>query len=85
MALPFVVTVMPPYLIVYPTDVAEDVVATNTFGTWAEVMQVNSSTAGIAVGDIVFYIQNSVPTVTYTKDGTAYSVIDESNVLFIAP
>jgi hypothetical protein len=85
MPLPFSVTLMPPYLIMQSTTSTEDISSVNTPGRWAEVMQVNASTTGIAVGDVVYYIQDNSPQIVYTKDGTVYNLIDESNVYFIAP
>jgi co-chaperonin GroES (HSP10) len=84
MATPFSVTMRPPYLLVAPSVSGEEINNVSSFGKWAEVYEINSDTIGIAVGDIIYFLENSAPEIVY-KDGTTYYIVNESSVLFIEP
>jgi len=76
-------TMRPPYILVVGSVSIQELGNVNRFGVWAEVIEINSSTTGIAVGDIVYYLQDSAPTIVDTKDNTYYYVVDENKVMFI--
>ena len=76
-------TMRPPFILVISSESLQELGNVNRFGIWAEVIQVNSSTTGIAVGDIVYYLEEGSPTIVDTKDNQYYYIVDESKIMFI--
>lgn len=76
-------TMRPPYILVISSVSLQELGNVNKFGIWAEVVQINSSTTGISVGDIVYYLEGDSPTIVDTKDNQLYYIVDESKIMFI--
>jgi hypothetical protein len=76
-------TMKPPYILAIPSSSLQELRSATNTGIILEVLQVNSSTTGIAVGDIVYYSQNVDSIIIDTKDSTNYYIVDESKIMFI--
>ena len=86
MSLPFDIYLSSPYLLVQLCNSQQDLMQSNKFEFWAQIVQVNYSTIGYNVGDIIFY--KSDPPVSFIYNpiniypGIIYYLIDENKILF---
>jgi hypothetical protein len=82
MALNFPIYMQPPNVLIQPASSGYDLYNLTQFGNWGKIVQVNSQTLSFNVDNVVFYNQQDISSIIYTKDNTKYGIIDEGKILF---
>lgn len=82
MSVLFPIYMQPPNVLIQPASSGYDLVNLTAFGNWGKIVQVNSQTLSFNVDNVVFYKQEDICSIIYTKDNNTYSVIDEGKILF---
>jgi hypothetical protein len=81
--MPFYITLTPPYILVSSSASLNSLIDANNISQWGYVEQINDSTTGYAVGDVVYYkTQNQSIFQDVTTD-LFYNVVDENEIMFI--
>lgn len=85
MAVPFSIYMNPPYVLLFATysiPSTQDLIPNSSTIGISKIEKINTSTTNFAVGDVVFYKQNEIYPILYTKDGSRYTMIPETAIFF---
>lgn len=82
MSVLFPIYMQPPNVLIQSASSGYDLYNLTQFGAWGKIVQINPQTLGYNVDNVVFYKQEDVSSLIYTKDNTAYTIINENNILF---
>ena len=76
MSVLFPIYMQPPNVLIQPAVSGCDLYNLTQFGNWGKIVQVNSQTLSFNVDNVVFYNQQDICSIIYTKDNNTYTIID---------